>query len=201
MIYINSTRSLILKHSKYICVFCGSSHGSNPIYAKAARLLGKEIAKRGFGLVYGGASVGIMGEIADTVLEAGSEVIGVIPERLEKEVAHKGLSKLHTVGTMHERKALMYELSDFFIALPGGFGTLDEIFEALTWAQLGYHPKPCGLLNTAGYYDELLNFLKKSVREGFIKKEHFEMLCVAKSPAALLDNMTAYRPPSLRKWF
>ena len=189
-----------MKHQKYICVFCGSSSGSDAAYVKAARQLGKEIARRGYGLVYGGASVGLMGEIADTVLAAGSEAIGVIPERLEKEVAHGGLTKLHTVITMHERKALMYELSDFFIALPGGFGTLDEIFEAVTWAQLGYHPKPCGLLNTGGYYDELLSFLKNSVRSKFIRKEHFEMLHVAKSPASLIDKMSDYRPLTIAKW-
>ena len=167
---------------------------------KAARQLGREIAKRGYGLVYGGASIGLMGEVANAVMAAGADAIGVIPERLSKELAHGGLTKLYTVITMHERKALMYELSDFFIALPGGFGTLDEIFEAVTWAQLGYHPKPCGLLNTAGYYDELLAFLKKSVKQRFIRKEHFEMLHVAKSPASLIEKMSDYRPPVIKKW-
>lgn len=189
-----------MKYQKYICVFCGSSPGNREEYVKAARQLGREIAKRGYGLVYGGASIGLMGEVANAVMAAGSEAVGVIPERLSKEVAHGGLTKLYTVITMHERKALMYELSDFFIALPGGFGTLDEIFEAVTWAQLGYHPKPCGLLNTAGYYDELLAFLKKSVKQRFIRKEHFDMLHVGKSPASLIDRMSDYRPPVIRKW-
>ena len=158
---------------KQVCVFCGSSSGARPEYIRAARHLGRVLACRNLGLVYGGASVGIMGEIANAVLEEGGEVTGVIPRMLmEKEVAHTGVSDLRIVGSMHERKALMAELADGFIALPGGLGTFEEFFEVLTWEQLGMHQKPCGLLNVGQYYSKLVDFLDYAVFQQFIKAEH-----------------------------
>jgi uncharacterized protein (TIGR00730 family) len=185
---------------KRLCVFCGSSFGVNPAYVKAAIDLGNAIAKRNICLVYGGARVGLMGEIASTVIRAKGEVIGVIPKDLvEKEVAHNDLSDLRIVGTMHERKSLMAELSDGFIALPGGFGTMEEIFEAITWAQLSFHDKPCGFLNIKGYYNDLIKFLDHSVEENFIVPEHRAMIIIDDDPESLLDKFLNYEPPKIDK--
>jgi uncharacterized protein (TIGR00730 family) len=184
-----------------VCVFAGSSAGARPEYRAAAVALGQALATRGLGLVYGGARVGLMGAVADAVLAAGGQATGVIPSALaEKEVAHSGLSELHVVTTMHERKALMAELSDGVIALPGGWGTLDEFFEILTWAQLGIHQKPCGLLNARGYFDQLLAFLEHTVEEAFVRPEYRSMFTVAESPEALLEAMATLRPPAVQKW-
>src|SRR5437016_6162424 len=178
-----------------ICVFSGSNTGKRQEYQQAARDLGQELIARGLGLVYGGASVGLMGVIADTVLAGGGEVIGVIPRALfRREVAHEHLTTLHEVGSMHERKALMADLSDGFIALPGGFGTFDELFEITTWAQLGLHTKPIGLLNVAGYFDPLLAWIDVTVREGFLRPENRGLLVEASRPAELLDRLLAFRP-------
>jgi hypothetical protein len=173
-----------------ICVFCGSSPGRNPVYADAARSLAEVLVRRGIGLVYGAASVGVMGTLADAVLERGGEVAGVIPERLmTRERSHKSLTELHVVGGMHERKALMGGLSDGFIALPGGLGTLEEFFEVLTWNQLGIHSKPCGLLNAGGFYDALTDFLDHTVAEEFVSNAHRSFLMIDTDPDSLLDKM------------
>ena len=175
-----------------ICVFCGSRHGSNPAYTDAARELGRLMAERGIRLVYGGGRVGLMGEVADAVLAGGGQVIGVIPSLLvEKEVEHRGLTQLHEVGSMHERKALMEQLSDAFVVLPGGFGTLDEACEILTWTQLGLHAKPLGLVNTAGYYDLLTGFLDHAQGEDFISATNRRLVRVEATAAALLDRLIA----------
>ena len=172
-----------------ICVFTGSRHGAAPEYADAARQLGRELVARGYGLVYGGGKVGLMTVIADTVLELKGHVTGVIPSSLvSKEVAHLGLTALRVVDSMHERKALMAELSDGFIAMPGGIGTMEELFEVLSWAQLGLHEKPCALLNVAGYYDPLIQFLDRAVEQDFIKAKHRALLIVESDPGALLDG-------------
>jgi uncharacterized protein (TIGR00730 family) len=185
---------------KRICVFCGSSPGAKPDYAQAARSLGRALAARKITLVYGGASVGIMGQLADACLEAGGEVIGVIPKKLvEMEVAKTELAHLRIVDSMHERKALMAELSDGFIALPGGLGTIEEFFEALTWAQLGMHQKPCGLLNTNGFYDTLATFLHHLVEQQFVERDHCEMIQIDKTPEGLLRRFDAYHPPKANK--
>ncbi len=184
-----------------ICVFCGSSPGLRPDYVEAARELARSLVAAGIALLYGGAEVGVMGVLADTALEAGGNVTGVIPQSLvDREVAHRGLTKLHVVDTMHERKALMAELSDGFIALPGGLGTLEELFEALTWGQLGIHSKPCGLLNTCDYYKELLSFLDHAVSEQFIKPSHRAMVMAAESPRELLRQFERYKAPLGAKW-
>jgi len=184
-----------------LCVFCGSSAGQDPIYVETARLLGTTLARNGIELVYGGASVGLMGAVADAVLAEGGRVIGVMPQSLvDKEIAHAGLSDLRVVGSMHERKALMAELSDGFIALPGGLGTFEELFEVWTWAQLGYHRKPCALLNAAGFYDKLTDFLDDVVERGFVKPVHRAMLIVEDEPAALIDAIRHYEPPQVTKW-
>jgi len=184
-----------------LCVFCGSSPGRNPTYHAAAAKLGKLLAERRIGVVYGGASIGLMGALADAAQAAGGEVIGVIPRALvEWEVAHTGLTDLRIVASMHERKALMAELSDGFIALPGGIGTLEELFELWTWAQLGSHSKPCALLNVLGFYDRLLGFLDFVVAEGFMKPMHRSMLLVGEVPEHLLDEMESYRPPPKTTW-
>ncbi len=184
-----------------ILVFCGSSPGHRPEYLEQARALGALLAERGVGLVYGGASVGLMAAIADAALAAGGEVIGVIPERLvEFEVAHHGLTRLHTVATMHERKALMARLSDAAIALPGGPGTLDELFELFTWSQLGLHHKPLGLLDVGGYWQPLLALLDHMVAEGFLRAEHRGTLAVETDPAALLERLAAAKPVAIGKW-
>ncbi len=182
-----------------ICVFCGSNPGVASIYVDAARKLGRILAKRKIGLVYGGASVGIMGELADAVLEEGGEVIGVIPSMMvEKEVAHGGLTDLRIVASMHERKALMAKLSDGFIALPGGLGTLEELFEVITWRMLGMHGKPCGLLNIGNYYDKLIGFLNFAVTEKFIMPQYRAMIQVDEDPEALLDRIESYEASSRR---
>jgi len=186
---------------KTICVYCGSSPGKNPAFLRAAESLAKTLCERGIGLVYGGAAVGVMGAVADAVLSRGGEVIGVIPHNLAtKEVAHAGLSELLVVASMHERKARMEELSDGFIALPGGWGTFEEIFEMLTWAQLGMHQKPCGLLNVAGYYDHLFTFLEHAVAENFVRSEHQPMIIMEQDPVSLLDRFRDYTAPRVRKW-
>jgi len=186
---------------KKICVYCGSSPGKNPAFSRAAESLAKTLCERGIGLVYGGAAVGVMGVVANAVLEAGGEAIGVIPKSLAiKEVAHDNLTELHVVASMHERKAMMAELADGFIALPGGWGTLEEIFEILTWAQLGFHHKPCGLLNVEGYYDGLIGFLENSFEQQFVKELCRPMLMTAHEPVALLDQFTTYQAPRVRKW-
>ena len=186
---------------KNICVYCGSSPGKNPAYSLAAKALAKALCERNIGLVYGGAAVGVMGTIANAVLEAGGEAIGVIPKSLAvKEVAHENLTQLHVVASMHERKAMMADLSDGFIALPGGWGTLEEIFEILTWAQLGFHDKPCALLNIEGYYDQLIGFLENSFQQQFVNELCRPMLIEAREPGVLLDQFSTYRAPRVRKW-
>jgi len=186
---------------KSLCVYCGSSPGRLEEYAAAARALARCLVENGISLVYGGAKVGIMGIVADTVLEAGGKAIGVIPEALvAKEVAHAGLTELHITGSMHERKTLMAELSDGFVALPGGIGTLEEIFEVWTWAQLGFHHKPCGILNVEGYYDALASFLDHTVREEFVMTPHRSMLIVESDPATLLHRFRSYTHPVVAKW-
>ena len=184
-----------------ICVFCGSNIGAGEDYADAARRLARTIVRRGLGLVYGGGSIGLMGVLADAALAAGGRVIGVVPRRLvEKEVAHAGLTELRVVTTMHERKALMAELADGFISLPGGFGTLDETFEMLTWAQLGYHRKPCALLDVNGYFARLAGFLDYAVEQRFLVAAHRAMLIVERDPDAALDRLAAARLPDAPKW-
>ena len=188
------------KQVKRICVFCGSSPGTGSLYLRAAQELGRVLAEKKILLVYGGAKVGVMGRLAKACLEAGGEVIGVIPRSLaEMEVADKKISRLLIVDSMHERKAKMAELSDGFIALPGGLGTIEEFFEMLTWAQLGMHRKPCGLLNTAGYFDKLLDFLNHAVERQFIEVAHREMIQVGKCPEDLLTRFETYRPPQTDK--
>jgi uncharacterized protein (TIGR00730 family) len=183
-----------------ICVFAGSSPGSRPEYAAAARALAEECAARGLGLVYGGASVGLMGALADAALEAGAEVIGVIPRPLAgKELAHGGLTELRLVESMHERKATMAALVDGFVALPGGLGTFEETLEMLTWAQLGIHAKPVGVLNVAGYYDGLLHWLSHAAAENFVRREHLGLLLFADAPGELLDRFASWTPPPGRR--
>lgn len=177
---------------KRICVFAGSSQGVRPEYREAARALGRAMGSRGVGVVYGAGGVGLMGVLADAVLESGGEITGVIPERLmDMEVAHQGVTRLRVVRTMHERKALMAELSDGFITLPGGLGTLEETMEMITWRQLGYHDKPVGLLNVGGYYEPLLAFLRSMGEEGFIREENLSLFSVRDAPEALLEWMLA----------
>ncbi len=184
-----------------LCVFCGSNAGQDPVYLNTAHALGEALAASGIGLVYGGASVGLMGAVADAVLAKGGDVTGVMPQALvDKEIAHKGLSDLRVVGSMHERKALMAELADGFIALPGGLGTFEELFEVWTWAQLGYHRKPCALLNAGGFYDKLTGFLDDVVERGFVKPIHRAMLIVENDPAVLIQAIRAYEPPKVDKW-
>lgn len=186
---------------KRVCVYCGSSPGKSPRYREAARTLGHEMVARGLDLVYGGASVGVMGAVADAVLERGGAVTGVIPYSLStKEVAHGGLDELIVVGSMHERKAKMAELADAFVALPGGWGTCEEIFEMLTWAQLGFHEKPCGLLNAAGYYDPMFVFLEHAMEQGFVREQYRPMMIMEEDPARLLDRFESYQAPRVRKW-
>lgn len=184
-----------------LCVFCGSSAGNDPVYMEQATRLGEDLAKAGIGLVYGGASVGLMGAVADAALAHGGEVIGVIPHALkQKEIAHQGLQDLRVVDSMHERKALMAELSDGFIAMPGGVGTLEELFEVWTWAQLGYHDKPCALFNVNGFYDGLSAFLAHVVNQAFLREEHRNMVIVQNSVEALLQSIQTYEPPKVVKW-
>jgi uncharacterized protein (TIGR00730 family) len=186
---------------KRVCVFCGSSPGANSKYVELATQLGRMLAQRGLTLVYGGGNVGLMGMLANAVLSGGGEVIGVIPRALvDLEVAHAGLSDLRVVGSMHERKALMADLADGFIALPGGLGTLEEFCEIVTWAQLGLHGKPCGLLNVENYFRHLIAFFDHAVRERFLRPEHRAMILVEEDPARLIDRVERYRPPRLEKW-
>jgi uncharacterized protein (TIGR00730 family) len=184
-----------------VCVFCGSHPGNDPAYAEAARTLGRTLAERDITLVYGGGHVGLMGVVADSTLGAGGEAIGVMPKSLvDREIGHTGLTKLHVVSSMHERKALMSELSEGFVALPGGNGTLEEFFEVLTWAQLGEHGKPCGLLNVAGYYDPLLAVFDRMVDRAFLREEHRGLVIVEEDPSALLERFENYEPPGTIKW-
>lgn len=184
-----------------VCVFCGASTGVNPAYREAAVALGQAIAQRGLTLVYGGGAVGLMGIVADAAMDAGGEVIGIIPQALkDAEVGHSGLTRLEVVDGMHARKARMAELSDAFVALPGGLGTLEELFEVWTWGQLGYHAKPLGLLDVNGFYSKLGSFLDHVVEEGFVRPQHRAMLRLADSPAELLDAMDSYQAPVLPKW-
>jgi len=184
-----------------ICVYCGSNHGRNPAYREAAAALGRTLVERDLGLVYGGGDVGLMGTIADATLEAGGEVHGVIPGALlEREPTREGLTTLEVVDSMHERKARMADLADAFVALPGGFGTLEELMEVLTWAQLGFHGDPCGLLDVAGYYDPLVAFFDRQVADGFVSEVHREMLVVADDADELLDRFEAYVPPPVERY-
>jgi uncharacterized protein (TIGR00730 family) len=185
-----------------VCVFCGSREGSRPAYAEAARRIGREIARRGLGLVYGGGRVGLMGAVADAALEEGGEVVGVITEALiSREVAHAGLTKLHVVGSMHERKMLMADLSDGFVTLPGGYGTLEEFFEVLSWAQLSIHEKPCGLLDVDGFWDPLSTLFDHAVTEGFVYPDHRSLVLTEGDSRVLLERMERYTPPETRrKW-
>lgn len=186
---------------KRVCVFCGSSFGIEPSYRRAARQLGQLLAARGIELVYGGGNVGLMGEVANAALECNVNVIGVIPRALaERELAHMGLPDLRIVSSMHERKAVMANLSDAFIALPGGLGTLEEFCEVLTWAQLGFHNKPCGLLSVEGYFDPLVSFFERAVVAGFLRAEHLEMVFVEEDAARMLSRFEAYRSPACDKW-
>jgi uncharacterized protein (TIGR00730 family) len=173
-----------------LCVYCGSRHGARPEYTQAARIVGQEIGRRGWQLVYGGGNVGLMGEVADATLAAGGRVVGVIPRALmEREVGHQGLHEQLVVETMHERKKAMAERADAFLALPGGIGTLEELYEVWTWRQLGYHDQPIGLLDTAGYYGPLLSFMARTVDEGFLSRDNLEVLQTSDSPSALLDRL------------
>lgn len=186
---------------KSVCVFCGSSVGNDPVYSMVASKLATAIAERDIRLVYGGGRVGLMGVIADNALAAGGEVVGVIPRSLlDREIAHTGLSTLHVTGSMHERKALMERLSEGFIALPGGFGTLDEFCEIVTWPQLGYHAKPIGMLDATGYFDALRAFFDHSVASGFVREEHRRLILEAETPEELLDRMSAWQPTNVVKW-
>jgi len=191
---------------KRLCVFCGSSTGKRPAYRAAARAVGRLLAERGIELVYGGGNVGLMGIVADACLDAGGRVIGVIPEALVgrefegRTVDHRSLTQLEVVDSMHTRKARMAELADGFIAMPGGFGTFEEFCEVLTWSQLGFHAKPCGLLNVAGYYAPLLTLFDTAVNEGFLRIENRHMVHAAEDPAALLAAMAAWQPENVEKW-
>jgi uncharacterized protein (TIGR00730 family) len=186
---------------KRICVFCGSSKGARPVYAEAAAHVGQVLARNKIELVYGGGCVGLMGIVADSVLREGGHVIGVIPEALKiKEVVHEGLPDLRVVKSMHERKALMAELSDGFVALPGGFGTYEEFCEVLTWGQLGLHRKPFGLLNVAGFYDPLLSLFDHAVQEQFVRPAHREMVMVESDAEKLLARMKEFHAPTTQKW-
>ena len=187
---------------KHICVYAGSNSGTRPQYQQVAQALGHELVARQLGLVYGGGHVGLMGTLADAVLAEGGEVIGVMPAALfPKEIAHKNITQLYEVGSMHERKALMAELADGFIALPGGFGTYDELFEMITWAQIGLHTKPVGLLNVEGFYEPLLAMIQHASAEGFISSHHIQLVLHKDNAAELLDSLTTYVPiPRQGKW-
>jgi len=186
---------------KRICIYCGSSSGNQPIYREMAEAMGALLARRGIGLVYGGGNVGLMGIVADAALAGGGEVIGVIPAALaDREIAHAGVTDLRVVDSMHTRKALMAELSDAFIAMPGGVGTFEEFFEAVTWTQLGVHRKPCGLLNVGGFYTPLAAFIDQAVTEGFIKPIHRAMIVVDDNPERLLNSLATVKLPDVPKW-
>lgn len=184
-----------------LCVFCGSSDGARPLYREAATALGRHFAQDGIELVYGGGKVGLMGAVADGALAAGGRVTGIMPRALvEKETAHLGLTELRVVASMHERKALMADLADGFVALPGGLGTFEEMFEVWTWAQLGYHKKPLAVFNAGGFFDGLLSFLDSVVQEGFVRAPHRAMLIVGTEPADVVARIRAYEPPRVIKW-
>jgi len=184
-----------------IAVYCGSNPGREPAHRGATLALGDFLARQGIGVVYGGGNVGLMGTLADAALAAGGEVIGVIPQSLmEKELGHGSVTQLHVVGSMHERKQLMVDFSDGFIALPGGFGTLDELFETLTWLQLGFHHKPVGILNIGGFFDGLIEFIRHMCQSGFLKPEHAQCVLVENDHTRLLERMQAFQPPQLGKW-
>ncbi|WP_435099906.1 TIGR00730 family Rossman fold protein [Arhodomonas sp. AD133] len=184
-----------------ICVYCGSNAGRDPYYREAAGALGEALVARGLGVVYGGAAIGLMGTVADAALAAGGEVIGVMPETLlAREIGHRELTEFRVVQSMHERKALMAELSDGFIALPGGLGTFEELFEILTWAQLGFHRKPCALLNVNGYYDQLVGFLDHAVDTGFLRRGNRDMLLVESDAERLLERFAGYEAPRVTQW-
>jgi uncharacterized protein (TIGR00730 family) len=186
---------------KTLCVYCGSSSGHAPVFTQVARQLGEMLAARGIELIYGGARVGLMGTVADAVLARGGRVTGVLPRFMaDKELAHPGLTTLHLVDTMHERKRLMAELAEGFVALPGGFGTFEEMFEAMTWAQLQLHNYPCALLNVDGYYDRLVEFLRGTVSTGFVRPELLDALIVAATPDELFARFAAFSPPTVAKW-
>jgi len=179
-----------------ICVFCGAATGRVPAYVDAARVVGEMLARRGIVLVYGGGSVGLMGALADAVLDAGGQAIGVIPQQLvDREVAHAGLTELHVVKDLHQRKARMAELADAFLTLPGGIGTMEELFEVWSWGKLGLHSKPCGLLNVNGYFDSLHTLADQMVTEGFLEPDYRELLLIEEQPSVLLDQLAAYVPP------
>lgn len=184
-----------------VCVYCGANRGNDPAYAAAAQAMGRALAKRGIGLITGGGRVGLMGVVADAALEAGGTVTGIIPEALmKKELAHRGLTDLVVTASMHERKSRMAELADGFVALPGGLGTYEELFEIWTWAQLGWHGKPCGVLNAAGFYDKLVAFLDGATEAAFLKPEHRAMLVVESDPDRLIDRFESYVAPTVAKW-
>ncbi|MGN6667234.1 MAG: TIGR00730 family Rossman fold protein [Trinickia sp.] len=186
---------------KAVCVYCGSSIGAKPIYAQAAKAFGQALVQAGCSLVYGGGRVGLMGVIADEVLAAGGRAVGVIPELLvDKEVGHKGLTELHVVPDMHQRKRMMADLSDAFVALPGGAGTLEELFEVYTWAQLGYHKKAIGLYDIGGYYAPLIAMLEHTVREGFMQQAYLDILQIDADAPTLIEKLRAYHPPGRDKW-
>ena len=186
---------------KTICVYCGSSPGRGEEYLRSARALGEELVRRELDLVYGGASIGLMGEVANAVMEGGGRVTGVLPKQLfQREVPHEGLSTLIEVASMHERKAIMAEMADAFVALPGGLGTIEELFEILTWSQLKLHNKPCGVLNIANYYDKLQDFVAYAVSEEFVRPRHGDMILWGTTPGELLDKFVEYTPPNETKW-
>lgn len=184
-----------------VCVFCGSSLGTRPIYAQVAQQLGAALADAGVGIVYGGARVGLMGVVADSARQKGGQVVGILPDFLaDKEIRHEGLTELLIVGSMHQRKAIMAERADAFVALPGGFGTFEEIFEMLTWTQLGVHGKPCGLLNVEGYFDSFRAQLDRAMLDGFLRKEHREMVIVENTVEPLLARLRSWQAPWTPKW-
>jgi uncharacterized protein (TIGR00730 family) len=195
-------RTIYAQQVQRACIFCGSSPGARPAYTEAAEDLGMLLVQNGITLVFGGATVGLMGRLADTVVSEGGEAIGVIPQALvDREIAHLGLTDLHVVDTMHERKQRMADLSDAFVALPGGLGTLDELFEIYTWGQLGMHRKPIGLMNVEGYFDGLVGFLEHAVAERFVREDHRDMLIVEEEPAPMLERLQSFDPASLTpKW-
>ena len=183
-----------------VCVFCGASPGENPIFMQSAKALGEAISHASMGLVYGGAKVGLMGQVANAVLAGGQKVVGVIPQSFAHKVSHEGLTQLHVVDSMHTRKAMMFELAGACIALPGGFGTLEELTEVRTWAQVGFHQKPIGFLNINGYYDALLSFFDQAVLAGFLKPKHLELRIVHHDPTQLLQLLKDYKPQTVVKW-
>nr|WP_321463319.1 TIGR00730 family Rossman fold protein [uncultured Cohaesibacter sp.] len=186
---------------KNICVFCGSSWGNRKEYEAAATVISRQIARRGYGLVYGGSSAGLMGACADAALAEGGKVIGILPHSLkEKEIDHRGLTELHLVDSMHERKSMMEQLSDGFISLPGGIGTMDELFEMWTWGMLGWHDKPSALFNVDGYYDDLVRFLDRTASDAFLRQAHRDMLIVETDMDRLFERMEAYEAPKVGKW-